>query len=106
VAVDFQPKWDAALAAAGASDELHFHDLRPTGNTLAARSGASLREPMAHIGHASPRSALLYQHGTKDPERAIGDVLGGLIERRRESNGAGSRSPVRSDRARGGHAAS
>jgi integrase len=103
---NFQPKWDAALAAAGVGDELHFHDLRHTGNTLAASSGASLRELMAHMGHASPRAALIYQHATKDGERAIGDFLGGLIERRRDSNGAGSRGTIRSDRARGGHATS
>jgi integrase len=103
---NFQPKWDTALARAGVAGGLHFHDLRHTGNTLAASSGASLRELMAHMGHASPRAALIYQHATKDGERAIGDFLGGLIESRGRSNGAGSTGTRRSDRARGGHAGS
>jgi integrase len=103
---NFQPKWDAALEAACVDDGLHFHDLRHTGNTLAASSGASLRELMAHMGHASPRAALIYQHATKDGERAIGDFLGGLIQRRHSSNGEASSTAARSDRARGGHAAS
>ena len=33
---------------------LHFHDLRHTGNTLAAQSGASLRDLMTRMGHDSP----------------------------------------------------
>ncbi len=82
---NFQPTWNAAVAAAGIGVDLHFHDLRHTGNTLAAGSGASLRELMAHMGHSTPRAALIYQHATKAGERAIGDFLGGLIDRR---NGA------------------
>jgi hypothetical protein len=78
-----------------------------TGNTLAASSGASLRELMAHMGHSSPRAALIYQHATKRGERAIGDFLGGLIERR-TNGGGGTRSgtPTEPDGARGGHAGS
>jgi integrase len=79
---NFQPKWDAAVGAAAIGVDLHFHDLRHTGNTLAAASGASLRELMAHMGHSTPRAALIYQHATKAGERAIGDFLGGLIEGR------------------------
>jgi integrase len=33
--------------------EIHFHDLRHTGNILTATAGASLRELMARMGHAS-----------------------------------------------------
>ena len=43
---------------------LKFHDLRHTGNTLAAATGASTRELMARMGHSSARAALLYQHAT------------------------------------------
>jgi integrase len=104
---NFQPMWDAALTETGVRDDLHFHDLRHTGNTLAASSGASLRELMAHMGHSSPRAALIYQHATKRGERAIGDFLGGLIERR-TNGGGGTRSgtPTEPDGARGGHAGS
>src|SRR5690625_1162840 len=43
---------------------LHFHDLRHTGNTLAASSGASTRDLMARMGHQSVDAALVYQHAT------------------------------------------
>jgi integrase len=38
--------WPQAVAAIGAP-RLHFHDLRHTGNTFAAASGAGLRDLMA-----------------------------------------------------------
>ena len=52
-------------------DELHFHDLRHTGATLAATTGATTRELMARMGHASPRAALIYQHATQERDQAI-----------------------------------
>ena len=58
---------------------LHFHDLRHTGNTLAAE-GASLRDLMARMGHNSARAALIYQHASKDRERAIGAAIPARIE--------------------------
>ncbi|MEU4821223.1 tyrosine-type recombinase/integrase [Actinomadura sp. NPDC023710] len=42
--------------------ELHFHDLRHTGNTFAAESGATLRDLMERMGHDSVRATLIYQH--------------------------------------------
>ncbi|GLZ07668.1 putative prophage phiRv2 integrase [Actinomadura sp. NBRC 104412] len=56
--------------------DLHFHDLRHVGNTLAATTGASLKELMARMGHASTRAALIYQHATQDRDRAIAEALG------------------------------
>ena len=85
-------------------DDLHFHDLRHTGNTLAASSGASLRELMAHMGHSSPRAALIYQHATKHGERAIGEFLGGLIERRHNGRWVAADGHADVEGARGGHA--
>jgi len=47
--------WLPATKAAGV-EGLHFHDLRHTGNTLAAATGASTKELMVRMGHAqSPR---------------------------------------------------
>jgi integrase len=40
--------------AAGIPD-LHLHDLQHTGNTLAAETGATLRELMDRMGHGSTR---------------------------------------------------
>ena len=55
--------WSRARRAVG-SNGLRFHDLRHTGNTLAASTGASTKELMSRLGHASPRAALIYQHVT------------------------------------------
>lgn len=57
---------------------LHFHDLRHTGNTLAAATGASTKELMARMGHASPRAALIYQHATEDRDAVIAQALSGI----------------------------
>lgn len=58
---------------------LRFHDLRHTGNTLAAATGASTRELMARMGHSSARAALLYQHATVERELQIADKLNDMI---------------------------
>jgi integrase len=75
---NFQATWSKAVEKAGVPG-LHFHDLRHTGNTLAAE-GASLRELMARMGHSSARAALIYQHATRDRERAIGAAISARIE--------------------------
>jgi integrase len=77
---NFNRIWRKAVTEAGVSSELHFHDLRHTGNTLAAATGASLRELMSRMGHASSRAALIYQHATTDRDRAIADALNQLAE--------------------------
>jgi hypothetical protein len=59
---------------------LRFHDLRHTGNTLAASTGASTTELMSRTGHASARAALIYQHATQDRDAAIAAGLSDLIE--------------------------
>ena len=50
-------------------------DLRHTGNTLAAASGASTRELMQRMGHASMRAALIYQHATSERDREIASAM-------------------------------
>ncbi len=65
--------WVENVAAIGAPG-LHFHDLRHTGNTFAAMSGAFLRDLMTRMGHASMRAALIYQHKTQGADRKIADV--------------------------------
>lgn len=72
--------WPELVKAIGVPG-LHLHDLRHTGNTLAAATGASLRDLMARMGHDSMRAALIYQHRTQAGDRQIADALGGLIER-------------------------
>jgi integrase len=76
---NFRDDWVKARKAAGVTAELHFHDLRHTGNTLASTAGASTRELMTRMGHSSSRAALIYQHMTSDRDRAIADRLGNMI---------------------------
>ncbi|HVM14914.1 MAG TPA: tyrosine-type recombinase/integrase [Egibacteraceae bacterium] len=71
--------WRRARLTVGRPD-LRFHDLRHTGNTLAAATGASTAELMARMGHNSPRAALIYQHATQDRDEAIAHALGELIK--------------------------
>jgi len=74
----FHKAWRSAVAAVGL-ESLHFHDLRHTGNTLAAATGASTKELMARMGHSSPRAALIYQHATKERDAAIAKALSETI---------------------------
>ena len=53
----------------------HFHDLRHTGNNLAAASGASTRELMHRMGHGSMCAALIDQHATSERDREIAAAL-------------------------------
>ncbi|EWM66707.1 integrase [Micromonospora sp. M42] len=82
-------KWRDCVAAAGLPG-FHFHDLRHTGNTLASRTGASLADLMARMGHASTRAALIYQHTAKERDEHIASGLSEQIKKGR-------------DRARSGH---
>lgn len=74
--------WIPATKAVGV-DGLRFHDLRHTGNTLAASTGASTRELMARMGHASARAALIYQHATRERDALIASALSDVIDARR-----------------------
>lgn len=74
-----QKHWARARLAAGRPD-LHLHDLRHTGNTWAAATGASTRELMARMGHASSDAALRYQHATEDRDRIIAEALASMAK--------------------------
>ncbi|MEU8344697.1 site-specific integrase [Spirillospora sp. NPDC048832] len=76
-------RWALAVETLGLPN-LHFHDLRHTGNTLAAQSGASLRDLMDRMGHDSVRAAMIYQHATSEAGRAIADALNAKIEAERD----------------------
>jgi integrase len=74
-----QVAWSKARTAAGRPD-LHLHDLRHTGATWAAATGASTKEIMARLGHDSPRAALIYQHASESRDRVIADALSEMAE--------------------------
>ena len=48
-----------------------FHDLRHTGNTWAAETGAKLRALMEHMGHSSTRAAPVCSHAAVGGHQAI-----------------------------------
>lgn len=73
-----EARWAEALKEMGLQG-LHFHDLRHTGNTLAAQSGASLADLKARMGHDSDRAALIYQHATRDADQRIADALSARV---------------------------
>jgi EmrB/QacA subfamily drug resistance transporter len=86
----FRRTWTKVRALIGLPD-LHFHDLRHTGNTMAAGQGASLRELMERMGHSSTRAALIYQHATRERDEAIAAGMGKLLKQaRRKKAGGGS----------------
>ncbi|WP_405706460.1 tyrosine-type recombinase/integrase [Streptomyces sp. NBC_00069] len=84
----FNLLWHKACRKAGIKG-LHFHDLRHTGNTLAASTGASTRELMARMGHSTARAALIYQHASADRDRLIADALSKLVQGTRKDTRKG-----------------
>jgi integrase len=51
------------------------HELRHTGATLAAATGATTKELMRRLGHSSPAAALVYQHAADDRDAEIARAL-------------------------------
>ncbi|MEJ7707299.1 MAG: tyrosine-type recombinase/integrase [Nocardioidaceae bacterium] len=72
--------WSEAVSAAGVAN-LHFHDLRHTGNVLAAGAGVSTRDLMTRMGHDSMHAALIYQHATTRADRLIAAALDAEVRR-------------------------
>jgi integrase len=77
--------WPQAVATIGAPG-LHFHDLRHTGNTFAAASGAGLRDLMARMGHDSERAAIIYQHEARGADAAITNAIDAHVDAQRARN--------------------
>nr|WP_280716365.1 tyrosine-type recombinase/integrase [Kitasatospora sp. MAP5-34] len=93
---NFRDDWTAAKVAAGIAADVHFHDLRHTGNTLASQNGASTRELTTRMGHSTTRAALIYQHMTSQRDRAIADRMGEAVRKAlgKEDSPAASDTPV------------
>jgi integrase len=71
--------WPYAVRSVGA-DRLHYHDLRHSGNTFAAASGAGLRDLMARMGHDSERAAMIYQHEARGADQAITSAIDSHVQ--------------------------
>jgi integrase len=70
----FHREWKRARAAAGRPD-LRFHDLRHTGATWLAESGAPLPVIMRQVGHSTPTMAIRYQHATDEAARQYAGLM-------------------------------
>ena len=51
-----------------------------SGNTLAARTGTSLRDLMTRMGHDNPRAALIYQHASAEADLATAAAINAMVE--------------------------
>jgi integrase len=71
--------WKKATAKIGVP-ELHFHDLRHTGNMLAAASKVTTRDLMARMGHDSMEAALIYQHASREADQSIAAHMNAQLE--------------------------
>jgi integrase len=69
---------------------LHFHDLRHTGNMLAAESGAGLKDLMARMGHGNVRAAMIYQHAVRGADEAITNAIDRQLEARDDDDDEGT----------------
>ena len=78
--------WARARQQVGLAD-LHFHDLRHLAATLAASTGAGVKEIMYRIGHSSPQAALRYQHASLRRDLQIADRISHLIRAEHAEDG-------------------
>ena len=94
-------QWAQARTAIGRPD-LCFHDLRHTGLTMVAMTGATLAETMAAGGHASMSAAIRYQHASQDRMTAMTEALAAMAEGRFEplsptKGHAGGTTPIKAE---------
>ena len=61
-------------------DHLTIHDLRHTGNTLAANAGATTKDLMLRSGHASEAAAKRYLHTVEGRDAEIAKALSKMAE--------------------------
>jgi integrase len=55
------------------------HELRHTGATLAAATGATTKELMRRLGHSSPAAALIYRHAADERDGEIARALDAML---------------------------
>lgn len=87
-------KWTKVVADLGLAG-LHFHDLRHAGNIWASKTGTSIRDLMARMGHDDERAALIYQRATSDADERIADRLSKLVDKHRANGQRSAGKPKR-----------
>ena len=70
-------RWRRAGNDAGLP-QVHIHDLRHGGLTLAAQSGGTMAELMRRAGHKSSRAAQIYQHAAADRDATLAARMAAL----------------------------
>ncbi|UUV35779.1 site-specific integrase [Amycolatopsis roodepoortensis] len=58
--------------------DVSYHDLRHTGQTLAASAGATLADLKKRLGHASAAASLRYLHAVEGRDKEVADQLSKL----------------------------
>ena len=81
--------WDRARRSTGVA--CSFHDLRHVAGTVNAAAGATTKEAMARLGHASPVAALRYQHAFAERDHEIATAVDQLVEARRDASWSATR---------------
>lgn len=64
-------------------ENVHWHDLRHVGATLAAQAGATTRELQRRFGHSTAAAAMIYQHADDLRDRELAAALDNLVDARR-----------------------
>lgn len=91
----FGRKWRKARVAAGLRENFRFYDLRHTGNTLAADSGAKLKDLMVRAGQSSPKAQLIYQHSKKKHQRKLAESIDAEVRQQRAQSAEESQAEAR-----------
>lgn len=90
----FGRKWRKARTKVGMPENFRFYDLRHTGNTLAADTGAKLKDLMVRAGQSSERAQLIYQHSTARHQRRLAEGIDAEVRQQLRAAAAG-RQPAR-----------
>lgn len=71
----FGRKFRKARGQVDLPDDFRFYDLRHTGNTLAADTGAKLKDLMVRAGQSTERAQLIYQHSKRRHQQRIAHAM-------------------------------
>jgi integrase len=87
----FGRRWRRARSEVLLSAAFRFYDLRHTGNTLAADTGAKLKDLMVRAGQSSQKAQLIYQHSTLEHQRRLAESIDAYVRARRGLPGSAAR---------------
>ncbi|MFE5291361.1 tyrosine-type recombinase/integrase [Isoptericola sp. NPDC056618] len=96
--------WNKARQKIGRPD-LRIHDLRATAATMAARTGATIAELQARLGHATPGVAMRYQTAAQAQDARIAAALDDYVVLPEETLGHRGAGAANADPRRPGPAA-